>query len=108
MGWKGGYGGFLVYLISKGVVFMFICLLVVELVFMGICVNVVILGLILGMWFYVMYIIDELVNKIIGEILFKWVGNLMDVVCVVVFFVFEYNGFIIGVILDINGGVYMV
>lgn len=106
-GRKGGHGGSLAYSTSKGAVLTFSRSLAAELASDGIRVNAVTPGLILGTRFHATHTTDESANKTIGEIPLKRAGNPLDVARAVAFFASEYNGFITGATLDINGGVYM-
>lgn len=106
-GRKGGHGGSLAYSTSKGAVLTFSRSLAAELASEGIRVNAVTPGLILGTRFHATHTTDESANKTIGEIPLKRAGNPLDVARAVAFFASEYNGFITGATLDINGGVYM-
>ncbi|WP_143870286.1 SDR family NAD(P)-dependent oxidoreductase [Catenovulum sediminis] len=106
-GRKGGHAGSLAYSTSKGAVLTFSRSLASELAEHQIRVNAIAPGLILGTRFHATHTTDESANKTIGEIPLKRAGNPFDVARAVVFLASEYNGFITGATIDINGGVYM-
>lgn len=106
-GRKGGHGGSLAYSTSKGAVLTFSRSLAAELAEHQIRVNAVTPGLILGTRFHATHTTDESANKTISEIPLKRAGNPLDVARAVVFLASEYDGFITGATIDINGGVYM-
>lgn len=106
-GRKGGHGGSLAYSTSKGAVLTFSRSLAAELAADNIRVNAVTPGLILGTRFHATHTTDASANKTISEIPLQRAGNPLDVARAVAFFASEYNGFITGATLDINGGVYM-
>jgi 3-oxoacyl-[acyl-carrier protein] reductase len=106
-GRKGGHGGSLAYSTSKGAVLTFSRSLAAELAPDNIRVNAVTPGLILGTRFHATHTTDASANKTISEIPLQRAGNPLDVARAVAFLASEYNGFITGATLDINGGVYM-
>ncbi|WP_017446149.1 SDR family NAD(P)-dependent oxidoreductase [Gayadomonas joobiniege] len=106
-GRKGGHAGSLAYSTSKGAVLTFSRSLATELAEHQIRVNSVTPGLILGTRFHATHTTDESANKTISEIPLQRAGDPFDVARAVVFFASEFDGFITGATLDINGGVYM-
>ncbi len=105
-GRKGGHPGSLAYSTSKGAVLTFTRSLSNEVSQMGIRVNAVCPGLILGTRFHNTHTTDESARKTVEGIPLQRAGNVEDVARAIVFFASEYNGFIAGATLDINGGVY--
>lgn len=81
----------MVYVVIKGVVFMFIKLVVIELVFFKIIVNVVDFGLINIGWMS-----SELKEELLLKFLMGWFGEFWDVVKLVIFLVSEELEWIIG------------
>jgi len=106
-GRKGGHAGSLAYSTSKGAVLTFTRSLAVELAEHQIRVNSVTPGLILGTSFHNTHTTKASSDKTITEIPLKRPGNPNDVARAVAFLASEYNGFITGATIDINGGVYM-
>ena len=106
-GRKGGHAGSLAYSTSKGAVLTFTRSLAAELAQYQIRVNSVTPGLILGTSFHDTHTTQESANQTIQEIPLKRPGNPNDVARAVAFLASEFNGFITGATLDINGGVYM-
>ena len=105
-GRKGGHAGSLVYSTSKGAILTFTRALSGELGPLGIRVNAVAPGLILGTSFHNTHTTKESAVKTISEIPIQRAGNSDDVARAVLFLASEYDGFITGATLDINGGVY--
>ncbi len=105
-GRKGGHSGSLVYSTSKGAVITWTRALSGELAGRGIRVNCVAPGLMLGTRFHNTHTTEESANKTIAGIPLGRAGNSEDVARPVAFLASEYDGFITGATLDINGGVY--
>lgn len=105
-GRKGGHPGSLAYATSKGAILTFSRALSKELGPQGVRVNAVAPGLILGTSFHDTHTTKESANDTIKEIPIKKPGNPDDVARAVLYLASEYNGFITGATLDINGGVY--
>ena len=105
-GRKGGHAGSLAYSTSKGAILTFTRALATELGPQGIRVNAVAPGLILGTSFHNTHTTTESANKTIAEIPLQQAGDAHDVARAVVYLASEYDGFITGATLDINGGVY--
>lgn len=105
-GRKGGHGGSLAYSTSKGAILTFTRALSAELGTDGIRVNAVAPGLILGTSFHDTHTTKESAAKTISGIPIERAGNSADVARAVLYLASEYDGFITGATLDINGGVY--
>jgi len=105
-GRKGGHGGSLVYSTTKGAVLTFTRALSGELGAQGIRVNAVAPGLILGTSFHNTHTSKESADATTATIPLARPGNVADIARPVVFLASEYDGFITGATLDINGGVY--
>jgi 3-oxoacyl-[acyl-carrier protein] reductase len=105
-GRKGGHPGSLVYSTAKGAVLTFTRALANELGPQGIRVNAVAPGLILGTNFHKTHTTQESADETIRGIPLARGGNVDDIARPVVFLASEYDGFISGATLDINGGVY--
>ena len=105
-GRKGGHAGSLAYSTSKGAILTFTRALSSELGNKGIRVNAVAPGLILGTSFHNTHTTKESAEDTIVNIPIKRAGNAADVARAVLYLASEYDGFITGATLDINGGVY--
>lgn len=98
--------GSLVYSTSKGAILTFTRALASELGAQGTRVNAVAPGLILGTSFHNTHTTTESANETINSIPIQRAGNVNDVARAVEYLASEYDGFITGATLDINGGVY--
>ena len=105
-GRKGGHPGSLVYATSKGAILTFTRALSTELVPQGTRVNAVAPGLILGTSFHNTHTTKESAAETTAGIPIQRAGNSADVARAVLYLASEYDGFITGATLDINGGVY--
>ena len=105
-GRKGGHGGSLAYATSKGAILTFTRALSTELGDKGVRVNAVAPGLILGTLFHNTHTTKESAAKTVTGIPIQRAGNAADVARAVLYRASEYDGFITGATLDINGGVY--
>lgn len=105
-GRKGGHGGSLVYSSTKGAVLTWTRALAAELGPSGVRVNCVAPGLILGTRFHNTHTTKESAEETVRGIPLGRGGDAEDVARAVVFLASEYDGFINGATLDINGGVY--
>ncbi len=105
-GRKGGHPGSLAYSTSKGAVLTFTRALASELGPMGVKVNAVAPGLILGTAFHNTHTSKESAAATTASIPIGRAGNAADVARAVIYLASEYDGFITGATLDINGGVY--
>ncbi|MBT6768800.1 MAG: SDR family oxidoreductase, partial [Opitutales bacterium] len=72
----------------------------------GIRVNAIAPGLILGTSFHNTHTSKESADQTTGTIPIQRAGNADDVARAVAYLASEYDGFITGATLDINGGVY--
>lgn len=105
-GRKGGHPGSLAYATSKGAILTFTRALSTELGAQGIRVNAVAPGLILGTLFHNTHTTKESAEATTASIAIGRAGNAADVARAVLYLASEYDGFITGATLDINGGVY--
>jgi len=105
-GRKGGHPGSLVYSTSKGAILTFTRALSTELGAQGTRVNAISPGLILGTSFHNTHTTKESAAATTAGIPIQRAGNAADVARAVLYLASEYDGFITGATLDINGGVY--
>lgn len=105
-GRKGGHPGSLAYATAKGAILTWTRALAVELAPQGIRVNAVAPGLILGTHFHNTHTTDESARATVAQIPLARAGSPDDVARAVAYLASEYDGFITGATLDINGGVY--
>lgn len=105
-GRKGGHPGSLAYSTSKGAILTLTRALASELGPHGVRVNAVSPGLILGTSFHNTHTTKESAAATTAGIPIKRAGNAADVARAVLYLASEYDGFITGATLDINGGVY--
>ena len=105
-GRKGGHPGSLAYSTSKGAILTLTRALSAELGAQGTRVNAVAPGLILGTSFHNTHTTKESADKTTAGIPIQRPGNADDVARAVLYLASEYDGFITGATLDINGGVY--
>ncbi len=105
-GRKGGHPGSLAYSTSKGAILTFTRALATELGPLGIRVNALAPGLILGTSFHNTHTTAESARATVAGIPLGRGGTADDVARAAVYLASEYDGFITGATLDINGGVY--
>jgi len=105
-GRMGGHTGSLVYSTCKGAVLTWTRSLAKELASKNIRVNAVAPGFIEGTRFHDTHTSKEFALKTIAAIPLGRAGNSYDVARTVAFLASEYDGFITGETIDINGGVY--
>lgn len=103
---NGGGPGAVAYATAKGAILTLTRGLARELGPLGIRVNALTPGLILGSTFHATHTSPEAQKSIIAGIPLGRAGTLDDVARAVVFLASEYDGFITGAALDINGGVF--
>lgn len=101
-----GNGGYVNYVVVKVGLIGFSKLLVCEVVLCGIIVNVVVLGFIeMDM---ICVLSDDQCVGILVQVFVGCFGGVQEIVNVVVFLVFDEVVYIMGEILYVNGGMYMV
>jgi 3-oxoacyl-[acyl-carrier protein] reductase len=105
-GRNGGGPGSIAYATAKGAIITFTRGLAREVGPLGIRVNAVAPGLILGTKFHATHTPADAQQSIIAGIPLARPGNPDDVARATVFLASEFDGFITGATLDINGGVY--
>ncbi|MBN1523073.1 MAG: SDR family oxidoreductase [Spirochaetales bacterium] len=106
-GRESGGAGAVAYAASKGAIISFTRTLAKQEAVYGIRANSVCPGLILGSRFHEIHTPKEKQKAIIENIPVGRAGTCGDVARAVGFLASEYNGFITGISLDINGGVYV-
>ena len=105
-GRKGGHPGSIVYSTTKGAVLTWTRALSAELGPNNIRVNAVAPGFIEGTNFHKTHTSKASAIETIKDIPIRRSGNPEDVARAVAYLASEYDGFITGATLDINGGVY--
>jgi 3-oxoacyl-[acyl-carrier protein] reductase len=106
-GRKGGSAGSIAYATAKGAMLAFTRGLAIELGSQGVRVNALAPGLILGSSFHATHTPASSVPGIVSGIPVGRAGNVDDVARAAVFLAAEFDGFITGATIDINGGSYM-
>lgn len=102
----GGHGGSLIYSMTKGAVLTWTRSLAAELGPKSIRVNAVAPGLILGTRFHNKHTTKESADATVAQIPLGRAGDSDDIARAITFLASEYDGFISGATIDINGGVY--
>jgi 3-oxoacyl-[acyl-carrier protein] reductase len=105
-GRKGGHAGSLAYSTAKGAILTFTRSLAGEAGPHGVRVNALAPGLILGTSFHNTHTTKQAADATIAVIPLGRGGTADDVARAAVYLASEYDGFITGATLDINGGVY--
>ena len=106
-GRHGGGPGAIAYSTAKGAMLTLTRGLATEYAPKGVRVNAVTPGLILGSAFHAEHTPEQMQQRIIAGIPLGRAGTTGDVARAVAFLASEYDGFITGATLDINGGVYL-
>lgn len=106
-GRHGGGPGAIAYSTAKGAMLTLTRGLATEYAPQGVRVNAVTPGLILGSAFHAQHTPEEMQRRIVAGIPLGRAGSTEDVARAVAFLAGEYDGFITGATLDINGGVYL-
>jgi 3-oxoacyl-[acyl-carrier protein] reductase len=104
-GRRGGHPGSLVYSTGKGAILTFTRALASEVGPHGVRVNALAPGMILGTSFHDTHTTAEAARASVADIPLGRGGTADDVARAAVFLASEYDGFITGATLDINGGV---
>ena len=104
---NGGAPGSIPYATAKGAMLTFTRGLARELGPQGVRVNALTPGLILGSNFHDVHTPPEAQRATIAAIPLARAGNVDDVARAAVFLASEFDGFITGAALDINGGIYL-
>ena len=105
-GRAGGHSGSLVYSSCKGAVLTWTRSLAAELGEHGVRVNAVAPGLILGTRFHDRHTTQASAEETVRAIPLGRAGTPQDVARVIAFLAAEYDGFVSGATIDINGGIY--
>lgn len=105
-GRAGGHAGSLAYSTTKGAILTWTRSLAAELGEFGIRVNAVAPGLILGTRFHDRHTTAASAAQTVRDIPLGRAGHPDDVARAIIFLASEYDGFITGATLDINGGIY--
>lgn len=105
-GRKGGHPGSLAYSTSKGAILTWSRALATELAPKGVRVNALAPGLILGTSFHNTHTTKESADATVATIPLGRAGDADDVARAALYLASEFDGFITGATLDINGGVY--
>jgi 3-oxoacyl-[acyl-carrier protein] reductase len=105
-GRMGGHAGSLAYSTLKGAVLTWTRSLAKELGPLGVRVNAIAPGLILGTAFHNTHTTPESAAATISSIPLGRAGSPDDVARAAAFLASEYDGFVTGATLDVNGGVY--
>ncbi|HGV9259300.1 SDR family NAD(P)-dependent oxidoreductase [Klebsiella aerogenes] len=105
-GRSGGHAGSLAYSTTKGAILTWTRSLAAELGEHGVRVNAVAPGLILGTRFHNRHTTQASADETIRQIPLQRAGTPADVARAITFLAGEYDGFISGATIDINGGIY--